>query len=98
VVVIGELDTDREIRAAALRRDMLRRLMFCNLDELRVLDMQLTRLELGRDQYGPLDLAKHRDWPKEEAEEHIDAAFYRSCAILVDRDQRSEQLAEASAR
>ena len=78
---------DDDVRAAALRRDMGRRQALCNLDELRVLDLQLTRLELGREQYGHLDLARPRDWAKEEAEEHVDAAFYRACAILAARDE-----------
>lgn len=78
-----------EIRAAALRRDMGRRFALCNLDELRVIDVQLTRLELGREQYGPLDLSRYRDWHKELAEEHVDAAFYRACAILVEREERA---------
>ena len=77
---------DDAMRAAALRRDMGRRHELCNLDELRVLDLQLTRLELGREQYGHLDLARPRDWAKEESEEQVDAAFYRACAILVARD------------
>jgi len=76
---------DQKRRSTALRRDMARRHALCSLDELRVLDLQLTRLELGRERYGHLDLSSRRDWAKEEAEEHIDAAFYRACAILVER-------------
>jgi hypothetical protein len=78
---------DQERRAAALSRDMGRRFAFCNLDELRVIDLQLTRLELGREQYGHLVLSRARDWEKEQAEEHVDANFYRSCAVLVERDE-----------
>lgn len=78
---------DDEVGAAALRRHMCRRFELCNLDELRVMDLQLVRLELGRHQYGHLDLSRCRDWAKEEAEEHVDAAFYRACAILVARDE-----------
>ena len=76
-----------ELRAAALRRNMCGRFELCSLDELRVMDLQLVRLELGREQYGRLDLSRRRDWVKEEAEEHVDAAFYRACAVLIARDE-----------
>lgn len=84
---------DEETRAAALCRDMYRRLALCNLDELRVIDLQLTRLELGRQRYGHLDLSRSRDWAKEESEEHVDAAFYRACAILIEREKLASSAA-----
>jgi hypothetical protein len=74
-------------RADALRRTMGPRLELCNLDELRVLDVELGRLEKGRHDYGHLDLSKARDWDKEEAEELLDARIYRACAVLAERDR-----------
>lgn len=73
-------------RRDALQRTIAARLLLCNVDELRVLDVLLGRLELGRDRYGFLDLEKARDWEREEAEEHADAAVYRACKVLVDRE------------
>lgn len=72
----------KEDRRRWLLADVSRRLLDCNLDELRVLDVLLGRLELGRSRYGHLDLAKPRDWAREEAEEHADAAVYRACGEL----------------
>jgi len=80
-----ELDSDR---CDALRRSIGARLLASSWDELRVVDTLLGRLELGRDRYGFLDLAKSRDWEREEAEEHLDAAVYRACRKLVEHDER----------
>ena len=66
-----------------LRDEIANRLSFCSLDELRVLDVLLGRLELGRERYGHLDLTKPRDWNREEAEEYADAAIYRACGVLA---------------
>ncbi len=67
------------------------RLYPCSHDELRVLDVQLSRMEMGRAVYGPLDLAKcKRDWDAEEAAENADAAFYRACALLSKLDEESK--------
>jgi hypothetical protein len=74
------------VRREALQRTIAARLLVCNIDELRVLDVLLGRLELGRDRYGYLDLARSRDWEREEAEEHADAAVYRACKVLADRE------------
>ncbi len=84
-------------KQAVLRRDALARtfsvrLLLCNEDELRVLDVILGRLELGRDRYGHLDLAKSRDWDAEEAEELLDARIYRACDVIQKRDARLERL------
>lgn len=77
---------DDSTRRDALHRNISSRLLLCNVDELRVLDVLLGRLELGRHRYGHLDLAASRDWDKEEAEEHADAAIYRACNVLSKRD------------
>lgn len=71
----------------ALARVIGSRLALCSIDDLRVLDVVLGRLELGRQRYGFLDLSKARDWEREEAEEHLDAAVYRACGKLVEHDQ-----------
>lgn len=85
--------TDRSIatpeertRRDALVRNIATRLMLCSLDEARVMDELLVRLEIGRDRYGYLDLATARDWEREEAEELLDAAIYRACRKLLKRD------------
>lgn len=77
--------SDRD-RREALARNLAARLLACNLDEMRVVDLLLARLELGRDRYGYLDLARSRDWDREEAEELLDARIYRACALLHERD------------
>ena len=71
-----------------LTRSLIARLGACNLDELRVIDQLLVRLELGRDRYGHLDLSRARDWEREEAEELLDMQVYRACMVLVDRDRK----------
>lgn len=60
------------------RRDIGRRLLMCNVDELDVLDELLARIEKGRDLYGWLDLEKARDWDRELAEELLDVSVYRA--------------------
>jgi hypothetical protein len=80
-----------DVRRDALAWNIAARLLSCNADELRVLDVLLGRLELGRDRYGFLDLARARDWEKEEAEEHADAAVYRACGVLADRDAKVDE-------
>src|SRR5690242_15488229 len=58
-------------------------------DELRVLDVLLAGLERGGDVYGPLILASDpRNWHHELAEEMRDAAIYRACILLSERDER----------
>lgn len=86
-------NSEQRTRAEALAANIALRLGLCSLDELRVIDVTLSRLELGRDQYGPLDLAHgSRDWRREEAEEHVDANFYRACHRIARQDEEREQL------
>lgn len=73
-------------RFEALCRDIARRLRLGNLDEARVIDALLVRLEIGRERYGHLDLRKARDWDREEAEELLDMRIYQACRTLVERD------------
>jgi len=52
-------------------------------DERRVLFAIARRLDRGSAQYGRLDIARdHRDWTKEENEEHMDAVVYATIATL----------------
>lgn len=62
------------------------RLAQCSFDELRVIDVFLRRLEGGRNEYGPLDLRKPRNWRVEKAQERFDAEFYDACEVLVEHD------------
>lgn len=68
-----------------LRRDISRRLPACGPDELRVLDALLERIELGRDRYGFLDLARARDWDRELAEEMLDVQVYRAVGRVLEK-------------
>lgn len=64
-----------------------------------MLDVLLARLEVGRERYGYLDLAKPRDWQRERAEELVDAAIYNACDLLSKgdaEDQRERQDCEAA--
>lgn len=63
--------------------DLIERLKQCNADELEVVAFEIGRIEVGRRDYGYLDLSKARDWDTEEAEELFDARFYRTCARIV---------------
>lgn len=87
---VKERTLERAIRAAAMRRDLARRMELGNLDELLVLDQHWLRIELGRDRYGLLDLRASRDWEREELEEHLDAATYRACARVQARELELE--------
>jgi hypothetical protein len=78
-----------------LKRSVIARLGACNLDELRVVDQLLVRLELGRDRYGHLDLAQRRDWARERAEEAADYAVYDACLLLSQRDEAMRAIAAA---
>jgi hypothetical protein len=81
-----------EIRRDALERDIGRRMALCGFDELRVLDVLLGRLELGRHRYGELDLSKTRDYEREEAEELLDMRVYQACQVIVERDRRTAEI------
>ena len=75
------------------RVDLAARLELCSFDELRVIDKLLGRLELGRSRYGYLDLSRdRRDFKREEAEEHLDAAVYRACDELDAEDREIERV------
>ncbi len=85
---------DDDTARRGLARNLTARLHACSHDELRVIDVILTRLEGGREQYGELDLSKPRDWRRERAEEIIDAAFYEACEVLCARDVKLRAIAE----
>lgn len=86
-------------RRRALQRDIERRLPLCALDELRVVDVILGRLELGRERYGELHIARdRRDYKRERAEELVDAEVYDACDLLQRRDAERAELYEAAAR
>jgi hypothetical protein len=95
---VRNTDATDAARVEALVRTLAVRLRLCSEDELRVLDILLRRLELGRERYGYLDLSKPRDWKLEGAEEILDFAIYEACDIQVKRDAARERLrAEAAA-
>lgn len=90
---------ERDVRRGALVRVINTRLPLCSLDELRVMDYVLSRLELGRDRYGLLDLERgDRDWAEEERQEHADAAVYRACAEIVRLDRVHRDLRELAGK
>jgi hypothetical protein len=71
----------------ALERSVAGRLIVCSHDELRVVDAVLNRLAIGRERYGHLVLQDDkRDWQREGAEELVDTAIYRACALISKQD------------
>jgi hypothetical protein len=82
------------VRAVGLRRDLGRRCALANLDELRVVDRVLQRLELGRERYGGLDLSRPRNWRKERFEERLDALVYDVAEELAAEDVERARLRE----
>lgn len=85
------------IQRQALARDLARRLQLASHDEARVIDRVLQRLELGRERYGELDLAKDaRDWRRERFEELLDEIVYRACEELQAEDLARRGLREAA--
>lgn len=88
------MTSDDVRRRDALERTVSARLMACSLDELRVMDFVLGRLEVGRDRYGHLDLAKHetRSWRRDRAEELGDAVVYTAFDAIVEHDKRVEAI------
>jgi hypothetical protein len=86
-----------DIRRRGLVADIGRRLALRNLDELRVIDALLVRIEKGAEYYGPLDLAQPRDWRRERSEELLDAMVYDVMDHLARRD-RERAAAELSQR
>lgn len=86
--LLAELDTER---CEQLRSELSSRLHLCSYDELRVLDVILARLELGRERYGYLDLRRdQRDFKREKAEEYVDAAIYDACDVLSKREDGTQ--------
>lgn len=82
------------VRAVGLRRDLGRRCALANLDELRIVDRVLERLELGREHYGHLDLSRPRNWRKERFEERLDALVYDVAEELAAEDVERARLHE----
>jgi hypothetical protein len=78
------------LAAVRLLDSLKQRLLLCSPDELRVLDVLLKRLELGRERYGLLDLSKPRNWKREKAEEDLDSAIYEAADILSKEDELRE--------
>ncbi len=79
----------------ALERAICARLPLCSPDELRVLDYVLSRLEIGRERYGALNLATDdRDFCEEERQEHADAVVYRGCNEIRRLDRVNADLRE----
>ena len=81
-----------DIRRRGLVADLGRRLAMRNLDELRVIDALLVRLEKGAAHYGPLDLSRPRDWQRERSEELLDALVYDAIGQLAERDRGERDL------
>jgi hypothetical protein len=61
---------------AAMLRGLELRLSLAGLDELRVIDRVLQRLELGRERHGELDVSKPISSRRERFEERLDALVY----------------------
>jgi hypothetical protein len=89
---LAEAPVSCEVERQALARDIARRLQLASIDEARVVDRVLQRLELGRERYGLLDLSRPRDWRKEHREELLDALVYDVAEELALEDQAREQL------
>lgn len=70
-------------------RDIARRLQFASLDEVRVVDRLLTRLERRRDRHGPLDLAQWRF-------DHTEFALSEIAEELVIEDRDRAALHESA--
>ncbi len=81
-----------DIQRRGLLASLASRLPAASHDELRVIDRVLGRLELGRDRYGLLDLAKPRDWRRERFEERLDALVYDACEELALEAARAEMV------
>jgi hypothetical protein len=85
-----------ELQRQALARNLASRLQPAGLDELRVIDRILSRLELGRQRYGELDLGAPRDWRAERFEEELDALVYQVCSELAAEDLARQSLRSAA--
>jgi hypothetical protein len=81
--MLADLHTERAERATNVRAELIAIAAGLNADELRVLVFVAVRLALGRECYGPLDVASDvRDFKRERAEEIADALVYSACAEL----------------
>lgn len=89
-------DSNDVVRREALERTVSARLLSCSLDELRVMDFVLGRLEVGRDRYGLLDLGDPRrrslNYKRERAEEVADAIVYTAFDAIIEHDKRVEAI------
>lgn len=81
-----------DLHRQAMARGLARRLSLASLDEIRVVDRILVRLELGRERYGPLDIAKPREWRRELGEELLDAVIYDTIETIRAEDVAHEDL------
>lgn len=97
-IKLAESHAEQEMRAGAIRRDLRRRIELGSLDELRVVDRVLGRLELGRDRYGELDLTRPREWRRELREELLDALVYDVAEELAAEDVERAALREDARR
>jgi hypothetical protein len=85
-----------EVQRIALARSLASRLACLGLDEIRLIDHVVTRLELGRERYGELDLSAPRDWGKELGEELVDALVYQAARELAAQDLARASVREAA--
>lgn len=66
-----------------LRKSIVGILLVLNRDELRVVEFIASRLHLGQDGYGFLDILKDpRNWKQEALEEAADGAVYDAIGAL----------------
>ena len=68
---------------------LIERIERLNEDEREVLFVILDRLEMGRANYGPLDLEDGRDWEAEWLDEAIDGFAYAAMRTVQIRRRRS---------
>ena len=69
--------------------DVCRRLGDLNMDELAAFDVLLFKLEQGKADHGPLDLASDgRDWLAEARQESMDRLWYLAFETVVQRRRR----------
>ena len=67
-------------------------------DELAVMLVTATRLEVGLRHYGPLDVADGRHWLREAGEELVDAGVYGAAEIVrAERDLKPESVIQPAA-
>ena len=59
-------------------------------DEPRIIQLIRSRLEMGRKQYGALDVHCGKKWRQETMEELLDAIVYIACALMEVRDNGTD--------